>query len=551
MKKYITLFLSVVIIMCCIPMSAGVVSADTVPTYYVAADGKGNGLSEAEPMSLNYLNSNVYIFGGSRLLFKCGDTFYGNVTPILKETSENSTVEIGCYGEGALPIISGAKIALNNWEREAGGFFKYDLTDKNGFKGVESDITNIGFVEDSKGVKHGTRRLNAEECEEEYDFYCDEQYIYMKSVKNPYEALGELRLATGLSLLSLSSNTTVHDLNLRDAGYGIVWQEKKSDTTKNVHIYNCVIENMGGHYIGGLNSGTKGGNGIEFYSYAENCKVENNIVRNCYDVGFTCQGNGVWKNVTVKNNIFAFNTQSLEVWLKTDKPQKDGVFGLDFSNNICIAQGEGWGYDARPNKRTAADVLSYYYQGNVWDMTVKNNVFFHKNTNAAIYYNSSLSMEKFINDVNPSDNEIYISSDSAEVHREENFSKNAQEWKSTADKNSKINVVKDYSKYDNLLALAQFSNDFNEILKEAKAVGFGKEVSELSRDATIIPEKFVYSPIGGETVNKNDDQLSNKAEVETFAEKNNIFIPVVVISVCLISTLALVILIILMKKHKI
>ncbi|MBR7133217.1 MAG: hypothetical protein IKD04_06755 [Clostridia bacterium] len=554
MKKIITLFISVVMIVCCIPFSAVTVAADTVPTYYVAADGKGNGLSEDSPMSLKYLNSNVYIFGGSRVLFKCGDIFYGNITPILKETSESAKVEFGCYGKGTLPIISGAKIALNNWEREAGGFFKYDLTDKDGFGGVETDITNIGFIEDSNGVKYGARRLNAEECTKEYDFYCDEQYLYLKSVKNPYEALGELRLATGISLLSISSNMVIHDLNLRDAGYGIVWKEKKAETTKNVHIYNCVIENMGGHYIGGLNSGTKGGNGIEFYSYAENCIVENNIIRNCYDVGFTCQGNGIWKNVTVKNNIFAYNTQSIEVWLKTENPDRDGVFGLDFYNNICIAQGESWGYDVRPNKRTAADVLSYYYQGNTWDMSVKNNVFFHKNSQGAVYYNSSLSFEKFVSDVNPVNNIVYIPSATTDIHREENISKNMEVWKTLSDKNSSFNIVSDYSKYENLLSLSEHSNDFNKILSEAKAVGFNTAAVELTREANIVPNSFVYTPIGKDTVDKNETvtDKNEKTDVNISTDSKSVpVIPIAVVSVCAFSTLALAVLIILMKKHKI
>ena len=138
----------------------------------------------------------------------------------------------------------------------------------------------------------------------------------------------------------------IHDLHIRDAGYGIVWKTKTQAASQNVKIYNCVFDNLGGHYRGGLNSGTKGGNAIEFYSYATDCIIENNIIRNCYDVGFTCQGKGTWSNVTVNNNIFAYNTQAIEIWCGDMYTGALGVDGLEFEDNICIGQGQGWGYEA-------------------------------------------------------------------------------------------------------------------------------------------------------------------------------------------------------------
>lgn len=496
MKRILTILLSLLLIIGSLPMVT--VSAEEGTVYYVSASGGGNGLSESAPMSLSSLNSKT-LTGGTKVLFKCGDTFYGNVAPKTFSTTEENIIELGTYGSGAMPIFSGAKIINKTWIATEDGFFKYDLTDISGFDGLKTTYTNIGFIENSAGIKYGVRCLNAEACANEYDFYCDEQFIYIKTANEPYASLGELKLACGISVFSLSSNMEIHDLHIRDAGYGVVWKTKSESTTKNVKISNCVFDNLGGHYIGGLNSGIKGGNAIEFADYASDCIIENNIIRNCYDVGFTCQGSGEWSNVSVNNNIFAYNTQSFEIWCTTDTPDDAGVIGLGFENNVCIAQGQGWGYETRTNKRVAADILTYRYEATEWDMTVNNNLFYHSNSNGSIYYSSLYSKNMMISDITPNNNAIYMPSNSLAIFRDDNNDILFSDWQSLGcDTQSNLNIINNLEKYRVMEQLALYSYDFNEILAEIKNVGLTTNAVYLTRDTAIVPGRAEYAVVDEE-----------------------------------------------------
>ena len=204
--------------------------------------------------------------------------------------------------------------------------------------------------------------------ENEFDFYCDGTYLYIKSATNPYQKLGELKLATKTNLFILTSNMKVENIKLCGTGaHGFLNSEV---SVTNVELSNNVIQDIGGSYLKGT---TRYGNGIEFYgTNVSNLVVRNNIIRNVYDVGFTIQGTaGSGKNVTVKNNVFVQNSHDSEIW---ESGSATGVKGYEFTNNISINVGRGWGHDARADKYDVAHILFWGY--NIEDT----DIYFHHNT---------------------------------------------------------------------------------------------------------------------------------------------------------------------------
>lgn len=461
-------------------------------TYYVAADGKdeNDGLSQSRPMSFIMASATAFE-GGDRVLLKRGDVFYGTLAPMATNTSPNNRVEIGTYGTGALPRISLAKITNKKWLKVANGFYRYDLGMDGSYDGLQNGISNVAFAEDAKGKKWGVRQKDAASCKNEYDFYCDGDFIYMKTSKEPHTALGPLTLAIHGFAVKVGNNMNVSDLHVKySGGHGINLQKSG---VSNFKISGCVIEDIGGAQHG-TSGWTKFGNGIELYDGASNGVIEKNIIRNTYDVGFTCQGAGTWSNITVRENIFSYNTQALEIW--TSGGANTGVNGLKFENNICINQGEGWGTPARPDKVGGAgqvkmtDVLVYGYTAGLLNISVANNVFYNRNEANRIYSVATVGsafLEKASIDKNkiylPKVSSICMSTDGSNT-KKLTFSQWQSEY--NRDKNGSFTAIGNNSgKYSAMENKALQSQEFNDILSAVKAAGISTSVTALNR--TIVP----------------------------------------------------------------
>ncbi len=345
---------------------------NTKHTYYVSSTGTSDvGTDENAPMSYETAKNKAYI-SGDTILFKRGDTFYGTFEPTIVNVDDKITT-ISSYGEGEMPNIVGYKIVNSEdaWQLDTEGIYKIDLTDTECFSGLmttSGNSTNIGFLEDTNGVKYANKKSALSELENEYDFYCERDYLYIKSNENPYNKLGELKLATKTNLFIVQSNLKVENIKFSGTGaHGLV---NTDETIENVEISNNIIEDIGGSYLNGT---TRYGNGIELYGAdACNVLVKDNIIRNVYDVGFTMQGTrGSGKNVVVKDNIFVSNTQDSEIW---ENGSATGIESYEFLNNISINAGRGWGYDARPDKYNAAHILFWGY------LLENTDIYFHDNT---------------------------------------------------------------------------------------------------------------------------------------------------------------------------
>lgn len=344
-------------------------------TYYVSSTGTSvSGTDANAPMSYKTAQSRTYL-SGDTILFKRGDTFYGTFSPKIAKIDDSITT-ISAYGQGEMPNISGYKIVGSKeaWQNHADGIYKIDLTDTQCFSGIlttDANSVNIGFMEDNKGVKYYNKKGSLDELENEYDFYCDATCLYIKSNENPYSSLGELKLATRTNLLFMNSDLKIE--NIKVSGTGAHGLLKADGSITNVEISNNIIEDIGGSFLNGT---TRYGNGIEFYNTdVSNLLVKDNIIRNVYDVGFTIQGTkGSGTDVVVRDNVFVKNTQDSEIW---ESESATGIHSYEFKSNISIAQGRGWGYEARPDKYVAAHILFWYYRSEDTDIYFHHNIVYH------------------------------------------------------------------------------------------------------------------------------------------------------------------------------
>ena len=106
-------------------------------------------------MNFYTLNSKQFITG-DKILFKRGDTFYGQLK-LKNIIVDNNVLTLSSYGDQkkGKPIITCYKIVNKNesWEKERDLIYRVDLTNHNKFIGVNAnqrESTSIGFVESSK-----------------------------------------------------------------------------------------------------------------------------------------------------------------------------------------------------------------------------------------------------------------------------------------------------------------------------------------------------------------------------------------------------------------
>jgi hypothetical protein len=287
-------------------------------TYYVARDGKSkDGLSENDPMNLESLKSKEFMTG-DKILFKRGDTFYGQIT-LENIIVDDNVLTLSSYGDPkkGKPIISCYKIVnkKESWEKESDKIYRIDLTNLSKFKGLNDTTpasTNIGFMETKNKTKYYNLKHNLSELTEVYDFCSNGTYFFVKTNgATPYEELGELKLAPKMKILIIGSNLKVENLHIQGTGaHGIVGSGKVNE---NIEIVNNIIEDIGGSW---LNSEERYGNAIQFYDTdTKNLKIHKNIIRNTYDVAFTIQGDrGSGTNISLTKNIFCLNSQDSEIW---------------------------------------------------------------------------------------------------------------------------------------------------------------------------------------------------------------------------------------------
>lgn len=475
-----------------------------VKTYYVSANGTStDGTDINNPMSLEEANKKIY-YGNEKVLFKCGDTFYGTMNFDV-QAQEDEMFYIGSYGEGEKPIISGANILTNRnaWQLEEEGVYKIDLSDYSNFEGIGKTYYgpyNIGFIANEQGNIFGNRKSSKEKLENENDFYCESNYLYIKSNLNPSDELGKIKFVPRNNLVRLSSNTILNGLNIQYTGaHGIM---KNTSTVKNIYIHNCIIQNIGGSVQ--INSSfTRYGNAIEFGNQGENILVENCIMRNTYDAGFTFQGSAVvtgFRNIIARNNILINCTYPIEIFCRNDALGINGIsIGISecsVTDNISINQGQCWGYNVRPDKNPAAELVVWNLPIDKTDLKVKNNTYFNSR-NIRYYYPKGKMEDILKNNVEVDYNEFYVSPNTSLINETGNYQDKSILQEYNQDQNSTFRLLADQE-------ISQISNP--EILNS-------NNYEEIKQYYENLEEEFKYTDIKNEIINQYKEFATNNQTV--------------------------------------
>lgn len=380
-------------------------------TYYVSIEGTSTeGTSINEPMSLEMANTKTY-YGGDRVLFKRGETFYG-VVKFDVDANENNMFYIGSYGDEKLekPIISGAMVLqnLNAWEKEEDLLYKLDLTNEKNFTGLIDpswDKYNVGTLQGENGVIYGNKKKDISSLNEENDFGVKDNWLYVKCQNNPIDEYGHIKITLRNDLIKITNNTILDGLIVENTGaHGI------AGATFNVYIKNCVIQNIGGSYIN--DDGNRYGNGIEFWNASNNTVVENCIFRNIYDAGYTLQGDSVksgFYNSICQNNIFINCTYPIEIFCHNSLNIDNCEFENNkVNNNIIINQGQGFGYETRPDKFQPANLVTWILPYPEAKFEYTNNKIYNSR---ALYYKGVNAAEDMYSKCIHSNNNLYYITD--------------------------------------------------------------------------------------------------------------------------------------------
>lgn len=440
-----------------------------VKTYYVSADGTStDGTDINNPMSLSEAKKKTY-YGNEKVLLKCGDIFYGTLN-FNVQAEEDKMFYVGSYGEGEKPIICGANILINKeaWTLEKEGIYKIDLSNYSNFEGIGKtfwDPYNIGFLADEKDNIYGYRKSTIEELNNEFDFCCKDNYLYIKSNSNPTDKLGKIKFIPRNDLVKLSSNTILSGINIQYTGaHGIV---KKDDEIENVYVKDCIIENIGG-CVQVPETFTRYGNGLEFWNQAENTLVEGCIFRNIYDAAYSMQGNtttsGFINNVC-QNNVFINCTYTYETFCRNKNDSNVELYlkNQKFINNVSINQGQGWGAKVREDKTAVSEFVIWVAPLENTDIEITGNTYLNS---MRLKYRSdvyNLTQENFSDIVHSDNNKIYLNPNTYLVNNEGNYQDQSILEKYKIDQNSKIELLTEemITKISNPTILN--SNDYTQI----------------------------------------------------------------------------------------
>lgn len=335
-------------------------------TYYISAGGNNsnNGLSPSAPWK-----TIPYVQSGKTYLLNRGDTLYFSVGS-TDNPNPSRKIKIASYGSGNKPVLSlYKKIKASAWTRHSGQVWKVDISSSNNFTGLNSTNTNIGFIK-VNGRIYGRKLSSTGELSKPWDFYSDNTFLYVYSNQSPSGS--QIEASCNVSGIDLSDNMEVSDIAICGAGaHGLSAHERS-----NVTLLGIDISEIGGSYLSGYGNGTtRYGNGIEFFNNAKNCLIQNCSVKQAYDVAFTMQGTGLFKDVTFQNNKADSSEQSFETWLGSGS---EGFRNCKFINNQCYNAGFGWSHDVRPDKNVGVHLLTYLWQVNstkAQDLLIEGNTF--------------------------------------------------------------------------------------------------------------------------------------------------------------------------------
>lgn len=360
-------------------------------TFYVSADGNdcADGRSPATAwQTLSRVNEANLGFSDT-VRFHAGDVFRGHLEP--QSGAPGQPVVYRSYGSGEKPVLEPSfdASAPEDWVKVGKKLWKCEKPSRN----------ELGNVILNHGAKGCAFKVDSPEQLGRKDLhFCwvrEEGAVYMVSRRNPGKRFRSIELAEKQHIVD---ETDCHDivydgLWLRyGAAHGI-----GGSGVKNITIRNCDISWIGGStlYIDDGGRGVRYGNGIEFWSAAQDILVENNRVWECWDAAMTNQSNidgVVQKNITYRGNEIWNSEYSYEYWQQGDGARTENIL---FENNVCRNAGYGWGHKQRWNPN-AAHLMFYDTTAETSGFVIRGNRFLRsKNVGMRLFnaWYGSITME--------------------------------------------------------------------------------------------------------------------------------------------------------------
>lgn len=296
--------------------------------YYVSAsegNDANNGLSPDSPIKSLEKVSSLDLSAGDKVLFKCGDTFYGNITMNLSKGDKSNPIIFASYGQGKRP-------SLRYYEKkvEAGqGNYVMEFNEANG---VEIRDLDIGCANSGIGIFYttlGNEYVRVENCHFHdiygvHQLYNNEDVYFSSAIVTTWKGeLPEMDLwdyfkqeefpLTGLYV----NRCTAYDAgSLIGCCSGLAEMYVTNCVAEECGYYGAVVTSAGGYIDNcifdrnGSRSMPVGSCGIMVS--AEDFTIKNSVISNQQRKDNNPDGCGIdfeWdsKNVTVENVIFEGN----------------------------------------------------------------------------------------------------------------------------------------------------------------------------------------------------------------------------------------------------
>lgn len=480
--------------------------------YYVSNNGNdinsGKNPNEAFKTITHALSLNLY--PNDYILLENGSIFYEKI-----DIPTSNGIIISNYGTNPeLPKIRGCKIinSENAWINEGNHIYSCDLTDTNNFDGIQEIseyYNNVGFIYDFNTEKiYGNRKFNLSDLQNQFDFYCENGKIYVYSSENPYFISNNIALPIRLSIINLRSNTKIENICIELTGAHAIRNDMYNSNYS--VIRNCIIQNIGGSVH---HDEVRYGNGIEFFIPSNKAKIYNNIIKNVYDVAFTCQnrGNYIWQDNEFYNNTIINCNQGCEYWSSETTSDGYGFINQSIYNNTFINIGNGWSKDVRPDKYCGSVLLFYNLSSEYVDVKFQNNIIYNP---YMLYHCNDNYINKFINLVKSDNNIIFMDSNTYLLGHNNNyyydyFPYNMNEFITLYNKD----------KFSEIYSLSNNNYEINDILNQLTAFNlFNNKINLKYNSYKEKINEFIMTKLSS---NYTVQQADTKEQINLVEEFNN------------------------------
>ena len=324
-----------------------------------------------EGTSLDEVNA-VELAPGTTVLFKRGGVWRGQLR--ARSGTPGHPVTYGAWGEGPAPVIQPSldRSEPGDWRREPDGLWR-------AVTGSATDIGNILLDHGDAGCLF--KRDRREQVLRDGDFWFDPAtgaVLVRSDAGDPAARWRSVELARKVHCVDEGG---AHDVVFEGLAvrYGAA-HGFGGGGSKRISIIGCDVSWIGGGilYVDDLGNGVRYGNGIELWGGAEDVRVEDCRVRDCWDAGLTNQSNepgSVQRNLLWRNNTVERCEYSYEFWQQGEGGAAENI---RLEENVFLDAGNCWGHAQRWNPNaahlmfydTTAETEGFIIRGNRFERSV-------------------------------------------------------------------------------------------------------------------------------------------------------------------------------------